>query len=284
MASTARQLTARVRRFLQDWGDLEDRLTAAAGSSDTTITVADSAVYGRGWILQVEDEAMQVLSAPTGTTVSVRRAVRGTVAAAHATSSLVALRPHFLNLDYLEALNSAVEACYPWIYRPVTDETIVTSSGTYEYTIPPVDGLPLRALTRVYIRDTGTIPWAHVMKWDVVRNQNTVKIKIGFDPGPASLRLVGFTQIQPFLNLDATLDTSFPPGAEDALVFYAAQYLLASGEARRVREDTGLRDDRESRNAVGSSGRISEQVYQRFLGRLGSSAMQPMPRYVVSVA
>jgi hypothetical protein len=284
MPVTARTLTARSRRFMQDWGDSEDKLTLAAALGDTTITVADSSLYGKGWVFQIEDEALQVNGIASATVVNVRRGVRGTTAAAHANSSAVQVRPHFLNLDYLEALNSAVEACYPWIYKPVVDETIVTVGNTYEYAIPVVDGLPIRALTRVYYRDPGSFSWLKVMKWDVVRSGATAKIKLGIDLSPASLRLIGFTQIQPFANLDAALDAAFPPGAEDALVFYAAQYLLASGESRRVREDTGLRDDRESRNAAGSSGRISDQIYQRFLGRLGSSAMQPMPRYVVSVA
>src|SRR5262245_38394172 len=278
---TARTLMTRTRRFMQDWGDSEDTLGSAMGASDTTFTGAD--VYGKGWLIQIEDEAMQVTSA-VAPTIGIRRGMRGTTAAAHPSGARVFVRPHFLNLDYLDALNSAVEATYPWIYKPVVDETITTTANTYEYAIPAVDGLSIRAITRIFHRMPGDTWWAHVVKWDLVRTGTTVKLKIGFDPGPGTVRVMGFTQIIPFTNLDSTLDSSFPVGAEDALVYYAAQCLLASGEARRVREDTGLRDDRESRNATGSSLKISDSVYQRFLGRLGSSAMQPMPRYVQSVA
>lgn len=280
--TTARTLVARCRRFMQDWGDQEDAL--AAGCTAVASTINAGFTYGKGWTIQVDDEAMQVVDSSTPSATVVRRGARGTLAAAHAAAAPVQVRPHFLNLDYLEALNSAIEATYPWIYKPVVDETITTIPNTYEYPIPTVDGLPIRAITRVFLRDPGMFAFHNVMKWDVVRNANTVKIKIGFNPGPGTLRLMGFTQIIPFADLSATLDASFPQGAEDALVFYAAQYLLASGEARRSREDTGLKDDRENRNSVGSSLNVSNAVYQRFLGRLGSSAMQPMPRYVVSVA
>lgn len=281
MATTATTLVQRCRRFLQDWGETSDFLTASCSSSITTLTVADATLFTENWIIQIEDECMRVRSG-VGTTLTVQRAFRGTTGVTHATGLEIVVRPHFINLEYLDALNSGINACYPWLYQPVIDDTITSVTGTYEYTIPNLNSVPIQMLTEVWMKDTGDPTFRPVRAWDVNRG-TTPKLRLPFDPNAGTIRLIGFSALPPLSGLSDSLSALFPVGAEDALTYYASQHLLASGEARRVREDTGLRDDREAALRPGSAKSIADAVYSRFVNRLVSSAMPPMPRQAVSI-
>jgi hypothetical protein len=79
------------------------------------------------------------------------------------------------------------------------------------------------------------------------------------------------------------VDTLFPRQAEEAIVLYAASYLLGSGEAGRVRVDRGATDKREQANQVGASMRAADRLYQRFLQRRLDAAMAPLPKHIKPV-
>lgn len=282
MATAASTLTQRTRRFLGDWPEL-DTTTASIASNGTTLTVADSSIYSQGFLIQLDTEGLLVTATPSGTTCTVRRGVRGTTAASHATSSTVLLRPHFLDIEILDALNSAISACYPWFYQPVVDESLTSDgSATYEYTLPSLNGSPIPAISAVSFKESGDQTFRRFTAWSILRG-STPKLHLRRPLPPGTLRLYGYGPLPTLASLTDTLSTLFPPTAEDALTLYAAQFLLASGEARRVREDTGARDDRESANRVGSSMAASNTLLQRFFQRMQEAQMPPMPKNVQSV-
>lgn len=260
-----------------DWPE-NDALTASMSNSTTTVTVADSTLYAAGWVIQVDTEAMYVRSLPTATTLTVLRGVRGTTAASHASATTVLIRPHFLDLEYLDALNAAIEASFPWLYQETVDESITTASGTYEYDVPA--SIPY--LSEIEFQETGDLAFRPVDDWDVKRGA-TPFIKLRRDLPEGTLRVRGFGPFSPLTSTTDSLSTQFPVRAEDALLFYTAQYLLASGEARRVREDTGARDDRDWANRPGSSLQISNTMLTRFQLRLRDAGMPPLPKHVKSV-
>lgn len=281
MATSAATLIQRCRRFLGDWPE-NDATTASLSSSTTTLTVTDSSIYTPNWIVQVGTEGMQVRATPSGTTVTVFRGARGTTAASHASGDSVLVNPRYLDQEYLDALNAGINACYPMLYQPVIDESLTASDSVYEYTIPSVNGAPILHLSKLQFKATGDLSFREFKSWSTLTG-TTPKIKLRRPLPPGVLRVYGFSPLPPLASLTDSLNTLFPVYAEDALTLFAAQYLLASGEATRVRQDTGIRDDRESANRLGGSMAASTGIYQRFLARISQSAMPPMPKHVVNV-
>lgn len=283
MATTAATLVQRCRRFMGDW-PTNDVTTASMTNSGGTVTVGDTSLYAPGWIIQIDVEAFYINNIGSGTVLNCNRAQRGTVAASHANASAIYVRPHFLDIEYLDALNSGINASFPLIYQEVTDESIVTTAGTYEYTIPTMSalGVPIPFIWRLSEKVTGDLTFRQFSAWDLVRG-GTPKIKLRRDLPPGLLRVQGFGPIEPLVDNSSTLNALFPVRAEDALTLYASQFLLASGEARRVREDTGARDDREQANRTGSSMSAAQSLLQRYQMRLMQAAMPPLPKNIKSV-
>lgn len=265
-----------------DWPE-NDQLTASCASNVTSLTVADGTQYSQGWLLQVDTEAFYVTANGTGTTVPVLRARRGTTAASHASASTILVRPHFLDTEYLLGINSGINATFPMLYQSVVDQSIFPTGGqTYEYTVPNLNSVPIQYISELSFKVTGDLAFRPFTAWDILRGSTpTIRLRRPLPNG--NLRIYGFGPLPPLANLTDTLNSLFPLNAEDALTYYAAQYLLESGEARRVREDTGARDDREQANRVGASMAVSQSALQRFLMRIQQSAMPPMPKNVKSV-
>jgi hypothetical protein len=269
-----------------DWPD-QDALTASLASTGTTVTVADTDSYFPNQALDVDYETMIVRAKPTATTLTVLRAAYGSTAASHANSSSVVKSPGFYSVLILDALSDAIEAAFPLLYKPVIDETLSLTAGTYEYTVPnlptPSSTVPIPALSRLYVKETGDTVYRKVEGWWVNRGA-TPKIVFKRDPAPGTLRVLGYGPFGRLTATSDTLDAQWPLQAEHPLVMYAAQWLLASGEARRVRADSGQPlDARENANRAGSSMAASNALFQRFRIALSAAAMPAMPPHVVPV-
>lgn len=292
-ATTVSSLVNRTRRFIRDWPD-EDVLAASVTSSAATITVADATEYQDNWAVEIDNEVLVVTStASSGTTVTVRRGARGSTAASHASGAVILKKPAFFNLEFLDAFNAALEAMYPYIYRPVVDESLTTVANQYEYSIPVMPASDTDAniyhISKISIQMNTGEAFYPEHAWDVIRGSSTslantasIVFRRATPDSTSTIRLYGFGPF-PRLTLAGSLDNLFPRQAEELLVLYAASHLLASGEAGRVRQDRGVRDTREEANVAGSSMRASQALLQRFYARLGQASMPPMPKNVKSV-
>lgn len=285
MPTTAATLITRTRRYVRDW-PVQDTLTAdVTDTTSTSLTVADGTAFPANWTIQIDDEAFAVTATGTGTTVPVRRGWYGSTAATHTTGAAILIRPAFTNVEILDALNSALDACFPLIYRPVATDWTGINSTDYEYSIPDMGtlGRPIPYLSKVEYQISATLPFAELRSWRVVRGDTPlVKFKAPLNGG-GTLRFSGYGPFAQLTTSASTLDSLFPAHAESLLVDFAAQQLLMSGEAGRVRNDTGPLDNREAANKTGSSASASNAVYQRWAQKLRSAAMPPMPPHVVSV-
>ena len=279
MAVTAATLIQRVRRYLRDWPEL-DVLTASVASNGTTITVASGALYAPNWDIEIDNEVLRV-TASGATSATVVRGQKGSTAASHANSAAVMIRPHFHNIEILDALNAGIDAAFPYVYKPVLDTSLTTTAGTYEYTVPnmPGSGPPIPYIYKIEVQTTGDTVYRGESAWEIKRGA-TPKIKFRRDPAGGTLRVHGFGPF-PHLGLSDSTDALWPLQAESWLIEYAGQYLLASGEAGRVRSDVQAVDNREQANRVGSSMSAANAVLQRSRSNLlNSAAMPPMPRHV----
>jgi hypothetical protein len=277
MAVTVATLVARTRRFVRDWPE-EDSITASVSSTASQITVADESIYALNWLLEIDQENLRVNVAPTtGTTVDVQRAVRGSTAASHASTSTVLIRPHFLYSDILDALNWAKDECFPLIYKQVVDTSLSTTANTFEYTVPSVAGVPLRYISEVELRPSGEVDYRRVRSW-TIRRGSTPKLQFKTDQDAGlSIRIHGFHTF-PDLVTGASTDTQWPDNAVALLTLGAGAFLLASGEAGRVRGDIAVMDNREQANRVGSSMTAANSLDGRFRRSLLGAAMPAMSK------
>lgn len=285
MPTTAATLIDRTRRYIRDWPARDTLTSAVTDTTGASLTVADGTLYAANWVIQIDDEAMYVTAAGSGTTVPVGRGWYGSTAATHDNGAAVLIRPAFTNVEILDGLNSALDACFPLLYRPVTtDWTGVTSTG-YEYAIPLMDTLarPIPYLSKIEYQISATLAFHELRDWRVVRgDMPLVKFRRPLFGG-GTLRFSGYGPFAQLASSASTLDALFPAQAESLLVEFTAQQLLMSGEANRSRHDVGPRDDREAANRSGSSSSVSNAVYQRWAQKLRSAAMPPLPPHVVSV-
>lgn len=287
MATSASTLIQRTRRFLGDWPE-GDSLTAAVSSTTVaTLTIADASIYSPGWVIQIDQEAMRVKGTLplSGTTLSVLRGAYGTTAATHSSAATILLRPAFLDQQILDALNAALDACFPLLYRPVATEYTGDTSTDYEYDVPNMATLakPIPYLSKIQYKAQGDLAFRPINDWSIIRGDTpTIRFRSTLYGG-GTLRFIGYGPYAHLTSAASTLDSFFPENAEDLLTEYAAQRLLMQGEAQRVRQDTGARDDRESANRTGSAMSAANATFQRFQMRLRDAAMPPMPRHVVNV-
>lgn len=284
MATPAATLITRVRTYLRDW-PTTDVLTAAITTTNaTTFTVTDATIYSPGWIVQIDQEALQVVSG-VSTTVTVRRGARGTTPATHANSATILTRPAFLDTEILDSLNAGIDGCYPYVYKEILDSSLTVAADTYEYTVPnlPTTTVPIPRLWKVETKVPGDAAYRKRADWTIAKGA-TPKLKFRDIPYPGSVvRLTGYGPFSHLLVSDST-DAQWPMTADPLLVKFAASELLASGEAGRVRQDTGARDDREAAVRPGSSSAAGRDAFQRFKDALLNGAHCPpmQPHLVVT--
>ena len=68
---------------------------------------------------QSEKSQLYVKNVPTAVAVSVGRGHMGTTAASHANAASLAIQPAFADVEYLDALNAALDASFPFLYQRV---------------------------------------------------------------------------------------------------------------------------------------------------------------------
>jgi hypothetical protein len=279
MATAASTLVQRVRRYVGDWPDL-DVTTASLSNSVTTVSVADTTIYGPNWLIQLDQEILRVKALTNATTLTVARGMQGTTAATHVTASSVLIRPAWSDIQILDALNAGVNATFPFYYQPVQDTSLLPNGTTYEFAVPNLvspAATPIPYITDIQLKVSGDTAYRTVDgRWTILRGSAPI-IKFRSPPATGTLRVYGFG---PFAQLAYTdnLPTLWPVWGDDPLVEYAAQRLLMSGEAGRVRV-SGPRDDREAATRVGSSAQVAGQLLQRFQMRMAQQPMPPLPRH-----
>ena len=285
MSISASALYDRVRRNINDVNDW-DTTSASLASSGSTVTVADSSIYRVRWPIEIDQETMMVTAIPTGTTLTVRRGVRGSTATTHASGATILIRPAFTSAQIFDALNEGIQACYPYIYKEIIDTSLTTQGNVWEYTIPNMPGtyngdtIPIPAISYIEIQEPGVVPYFPTEAFAIIRGA-TPKIKFFNLQTPGALvRLRAWGPYPDLASWSDTLDTQFPRQAVYLPPLYAASALLMTGEAGRVRLSSGAVDDREQANRAGSSMAAGQGLYQRFQLELMRSAMAPMPKHV----
>ena len=300
MATTLQTLVDQTRRRLKDWPSW-DQLTVSLGSSGTTATVGDTSIYRARWGIEVDYESMFVTSIASTTTLSVLRGWRGSTAVSHANSASVFIRPNWFFADIVDALNDAIGAVFPFIYKPVVDTSLTVLTNQYQYVIPNMPGYtgyPIPYIYKVEVLQPGDYTFRGTRRWEALRGAVTsgspatsggisstypiLKFK-SLPPITATIRIHGFGPMPPLVNLTDTLDPLFPPQCQYILTKIAAGYLLMASEARRDRDDGAAIDRREEANRPGAALQTANLHLSRGDMELLRNAMPSMPRHVKAV-
>ena len=137
MPATGTELIERTRRFMGDYPET-DTTGVSLNTTATALTVTTDARnrYHVNQMIQLEKEVVRV-AAGADTSLTIVRGMRGTTAASHVTALSMLVSPRFFDIEYLDALNYGIQACWPHIYKPMNDDSSLKfATDTYEYTIP----------------------------------------------------------------------------------------------------------------------------------------------------
>lgn len=250
MATSASTLIERTRRYVRDFPEL-DTLTASATPSASSLTVADGTRYFQHMLIEVGQEVMRVTADGSGTSVSVQRGVRGSVAAAHTNGATVLFQPAFYAVEILDALNEGIGACFPLIYKPVVDESLTTTADTYEYNVPNMSGIdvPIPYISRISIKESGFDRFLEKRDWWIIRG-GTPKVRFKRpEPASATIRIEGFgsfqhlaavTNLEELAGADVSFEsgtTGYTTGGTNTLESSDAQAKFGSRSAKATYED-----------------------------------------------
>ena len=281
--ATVATLIQRVRRRAGDWPEI-DVLGASITSSGTTVTVSDTASprYFKNQRIEIGYETLLVDAVATSTTLTVFRGVHGSTAASYPSGTTILVQPAFMSMEILDGLNDGLDNLWPFFYQHVIDTSLTGDGETYEFTIPTLTSpaIVLPRLHTVEIRQSGLVEYVQTRSFEILRGA-TPKIKFWFPPpASCSIRLQGYAPLPHVTTADST-HAQLPYMADDLAVNWAVGQLLLSGEARRVRRDTGVIDQREEANRVGSSLSASRDWRGTFYQQRSDLSPGPMAPHVI---
>jgi hypothetical protein len=229
-------LVNRVRDILGNWGDARTLLAAALTATATSVSVDEVKVAKAGDLLQVDYETMEVTDSDDSSTpevFTVRRGQRGTTAVNHNDDSVVYVNPKISNQRILDAINAALAASYPRIFKLVVDETLTVVEDQYEYSVPSTLGeYVLDELWRVEMENSDEGGEYYMIRtWDKC-STNALRLYGDYDAG-RHIKLVGTKRFSA-LRAGGNLDSSFPTNssATDYLVYAAAGRILTERQAQ----------------------------------------------------
>lgn len=260
MSTTVTSIIERVSDILDNYGDASTTLTAAVtDTTSATFTVAAGTGVGAAndWLV-VDGEQCEITAAGT-TSFTVRRGMRGSVAATHLNGAVVRVNTKFPPHRILNGLNAALEAAYPELSDVVSDVTLTVVASTYDYTKPTaVDDI------RQFWVETSTSGQYEISRNFELVNDTTIHLWGSYATGKV-IKCVG-TKRFAVLTYAGNLDAAFPDtnhAALNYLVYFAAADLLYGQQGVLAKRDsfTGLTDPF-SQSAPALSVAVADRYYQ----------------------
>lgn len=285
MSLTTLDLISKARRLISDYPQM-DSLSGSVTAGGTSLTVADSSLYQKGWVISIDEEAMLVTDMPNATTLTVTRGYKGTTAAAHSSAANILVQPLGTGADYMDGLNEGARLLWPQFFQHVVDTTITVAINTSDYALPATFPAGSSRISRVMCLYPGApaIDWYGYREWEVVRNDDIAGGDVlRFTNTPplsgTTVKLIGIAR--PSVNTTALTDSwpgtsGLPEHAFYCLPSYAAYYVLTGAEGQR---DKTTRAQNLGAAAVtpGANSALANAMLDRFYMMKGEQAM-PWPK------
>ncbi len=229
-------LRNKIRARLSAWADDVGALSASGISATVTnLTLAAALDISEKALLQIDDEVIRVRTyTAAGTAVaSVMRGDRGSTAATHSASAVVAVYPFWgwTDFDINRAIEESIDWLYPecWVLKPLTNTLLAnaTDFGLPSGTIYPNGEL----VKRVELLDTGVSPnvYREILGWKHVGD----RLILTKPTERAYTARIWVQGKHARLTSDSTQLLNSDP--VEAIVYYACSNLLEQLLANRVR-------------------------------------------------
>jgi len=270
-------------------------LTAAATTSDTSISVNDSSVASRGFI-QIGDELMYVNStnnidnvlnlAPWG------RGQRGSVAVAHDNLSKVIASPVFPRYEIKKAINDTINSVYPQVFAIGQYQfNYITARTTYDI---PDEVQNILTVTHSVIGPSKE--WLPVRAWQIDRTANPTAFGDGTNFGhslsvyspivPGRPVNVAFAKRPTLFDINSTASqemstvTGLPSYAEDVLVYGAAFRMVSFLDPARLgplSAEADVLDNQRGPSSGANAARFLFNVYNTRLNEVAENMRRQFP-------
>jgi len=270
-------------------------LTAAATTSDTSISVNDSSVASRGFI-QIGDELMYVNStnnidnvlnlAPWG------RGQRGSVAVAHDNLSKVIASPVFPRYEIKKAINDTINSVYPQVFAIGQYQfNYIAARTTYDI---PDEVQNILSVTHSVIGPSKE--WLPVRAWQIDRTANPTAFGDGTNFGhslsvyspivPGRPVNVAFAKRPSLFDINSTASqemstvTGLPSYAEDVLVYGAAFRMVSFLDPARLgplSAEADVLDNQRGPSSGANAARFLFNVYNTRLNEVAENMRRQFP-------
>ena len=296
--STLEQITDRIDTLLHGYTmntESTTWLTAAATTSDTSISVNDSSVASRGFI-QIGDELMYVNStnnidnvlnlAPWG------RGQRGSVAVAHDNLSKVIASPVFPRYEIKKAINDTINSVYPQVFAIGQYQfNYIAARTTYDI---PDEVQNILTVTHSVIGPSKE--WLPVRAWQIDRTANPTAFGDGTNFGhslsvyspivPGRPVNVAFAKRPSLFDINSTASqemstvTGLPSYAEDVLVYGAAFRMVSFLDPARLgplSAEADVLDNQRGPSSGANAARFLFNVYNTRLNEVAENMRRQFP-------
>jgi hypothetical protein len=270
-------------------------LTAAATTSDTSISVNDASVASRGFI-QIGDELMYVNStnnidnvlnlAPWG------RGQRGSVAVAHDNLSKVIASPVFPRYEIKKAINDTINSVYPQVFAIGQYQfNYIAARTTYDI---PDEVQNILTVTHSVIGPSKE--WLPVRAWQIDRTANPTAFGDGTNFGhslsvyspivPGRPVNVAFAKRPSLFDINSTASqemstvTGLPSYAEDVLVYGAAFRMVSFLDPARLgplSAEADVLDNQRGPSSGANAARFLFNVYNTRLNEVAENMRRQFP-------
>jgi hypothetical protein len=270
-------------------------LTAAATTSDTSISVNDSSVVSRGFV-QIGDELMYVNStnnidnvlnlAPWG------RGQRGSVAVAHDNLSKVIASPVFPRYEIKKAINDTINSVYPQVFAIGQYQfNYIAARTTYDI---PDEVQNILTVTHSVIGPSKE--WLPVRAWQIDRTANPTAFGDGTNFGhslsvyspivPGRPVNVAFAKRPSLFDINSTASqemstvTGLPSYAEDVLVYGAAFRMVSFLDPSRLgplSAEADVLDNQRGPSSGANAARFLFNVYNTRLNEVAENMRRQFP-------
>lgn len=247
---------------------LDGAITAGATSItylDTYLLVEEEFLLSPGQLIEIDTELMMVGTVDaTSNTITVRRGMSGTTAAAHDDASLVTVAPLYSRAAVFDAVRSTVSRLYPRLYQRKAAQ--VTSGQSAE--IPH----EARVLEGFWYFEDSRLKTVPVQAFDYPDAATERLLLFGCDPNVTGYLMYRAPFTLPTVETD-DLETNLGlnPEYEDLLVYSAASSLVASRDFGATTPETLHKQLGAELFPIGSAIRIRRELkmmYEELLEEL----------------
>lgn len=242
-------------------------LQQPANETDLTLTVSDTANFSQG-VAEIGDELVFIntVDAVSGTIQLSPdgRGYYGTTATTHEANTRIECAPVFSRKRVRDAINNTILGVYPDLFGVGTTSFDYNPSvTTYEI---PAEAERILKVTAATIGPSGEQPQIHRYSFNSVGPDGNI-LTLEEAPFPGLAVTVTYAKAPSALDTgDDFTDSGLRVTAIPAITFGACSALTAYMDTSRLAVDTAQADEFDpQRAAVGTAGRISTQLYQRYL-------------------